>query len=426
MCSTYSADAHGLLSAGLSALAEQQPGELDGVALAEQLTELHRLSSVLAAQIVRRVAVFHTRGDAAAEGMTSTSAFLSYRLRMTRAEARQAVVTATRLTGLPGTAEAFAAGEISARHAGVLCDGAERIGVELLADAEPILLAAAAAVDPGRLRQIVRHLRYVVDVDGQDAEAAADFGKRGLYASTTFDGMIAVDGLLDPDTGAALMAAITSGPPPLAEDGRSAAQRRADRLGEVLRRAAAVEDGARTGGQPTQLTLTAGIETLQGVPGAPPAYLDWIGPLDVTTTRLLSCDCQVTGVVTDVHDGPLDVGWKHRTVTGAQRTALAVRDRHCQAPGCDRPHQWTDAHHVLPWYLGGRTDLDNLLLLCRRHHRAVHQEIWRIHALGRGRFRFELHRSPPRENDAIAQRAPAPAISALPPSAAQVGDYHGT
>ncbi|MBA3252563.1 MAG: HNH endonuclease, partial [Geodermatophilaceae bacterium] len=50
----------------------------------------------------------------------------------------------------------------------------------------------------------------------------------------------------------------------------------------------------------------------------------------------------------------------------AQRTAPAVRDKHCQAPGCDRPPQWCDAHHLKPWYHGGRTDLNNLILLCRR------------------------------------------------------------
>ncbi|MDQ3455206.1 MAG: HNH endonuclease, partial [Actinomycetota bacterium] len=46
------------------------------------------------------------------------------------------------------------------------------------------------------------------------------------------------------------------------------------------------------------------------------------------------------------------------------------------------------AHHLKPWYHGGRTDLNNLILLCRRHHRAVHQRTWRIHALGGGCFRF--------------------------------------
>ena len=60
-------------------------------------------------------------------------------------------------------------------------------------------------------------------------------------------------------------------------------------------------------------------------------------------------------------------------VSAAQRSALAVRDRHCRFPGCDRPGSWCDAHHVWHWSEGGPTDLDNLVLLCRRHHRMLHR-----------------------------------------------------
>lgn len=389
-----------LIEEGLAALAEMQPGELDGIALAAQLTDLQTLLSRLAAQMVRRIEVFHIRGDAAAEGMNSTAAFLTYKLRMSRAEARQQLAIATQLPRLTGTAAAFEKGEISARHAAVISIGAEQIGPDIVADAEPILLEVATTTDPGKLRRVVQHLRHVVDPNGEDEDAAARFDKRGLDVSTTFDGMVAVNGLLDPDTGAALFDAVNSGPPPSKEDRRSASQRRADRLGEVLR-----------GESPTQVTLTVGLEALQGARGKAPAYLKWLGPLDSATTRLFSCDCQVTGVITDRDGSPLNVGWKHRTVTAAQRTALAVRDEHCQAPGCDHPAQWCDAHHVIPWYDGGRTDLGNLVLLCRRHHRAVHHKVWRVHALGGGRFRFELLPRPPREHPSCAQRAPARSLT---------------
>lgn len=401
------------LASAIRTLAAAQPTDLDGIALAAELTELQRLANQLAAQVIRRVAVFHTRGDAAAEGMLSTAAFLTHRLRLTRADARQVVTTATTLPALPATTDAFEAGDISARHAGTICDGAERIGVEVLAAAEPILLEAAAVVDPGRLRRVVRHLRHVVDPEGEDADAAARFDKRGLYAAVTLDGMVSVDGLLDPDTGAIVLAALNSGPPPTSDDRRSPAQRRADRLGELLR--AHARYGSPTAGATDsprdaaalQLTLTADVETLRGIRGAAPALLDWIGPLDLTTSRLLACDCQVTGVVTDRTGGPLDVGWRHRTATPSQRKALALRDGHCRAPGCDRPPIWCDAHHVVGWYVGGRTDLDNLILLCRRHHRAVHQKVWTIHARGRGQFRFELNRRLPIAADPPFQRATA-------------------
>jgi HNH endonuclease len=57
---------------------------------------------------------------------------------------------------------------------------------------------------------------------------------------------------------------------------------------------------------------------------------------------------------------------------------LAVRDRSCRFPGCDRPPTWCDAHHIKHWLHLGRTDLENLILLCRRHHTLVHQRGFRI------------------------------------------------
>jgi hypothetical protein len=74
----------------------------------------------------------------------------------------------------------------------------------------------------------------------------------------------------------------------------------------------------------------------------------------------------------------LDVGYARRLATPAQRKALAVRDGGCVVPGCAKPAEWCEAHHVIGWAAGGRTDLDNLALLCSRHHTAVHAGVWRI------------------------------------------------
>jgi hypothetical protein len=75
---------------------------------------------------------------------------------------------------------------------------------------------------------------------------------------------------------------------------------------------------------------------------------------------------------------PLDVGRTSRVVTPAQRSALAVRDGGCVFPDCQRPLSWCDAHHLWHWLDGGPTDLDNLVLLCRAHHRTVHEGGWRL------------------------------------------------
>jgi HNH endonuclease len=72
------------------------------------------------------------------------------------------------------------------------------------------------------------------------------------------------------------------------------------------------------------------------------------------------------------------VGRTSRVVSAAQRAALVVRDGGCAVPGCDRPPGWCEAHHLVHWLHGGPTDLENLALLCRAHHRAVHEGGWRL------------------------------------------------
>jgi hypothetical protein len=74
----------------------------------------------------------------------------------------------------------------------------------------------------------------------------------------------------------------------------------------------------------------------------------------------------------------LNQGRKIYLPTMAQRTAVFLRDRHCQFPGCNRPAKWSDVHHIVWWETGGRTDYDNLLLLCGRHHHLVHEGGWRL------------------------------------------------
>jgi hypothetical protein len=74
----------------------------------------------------------------------------------------------------------------------------------------------------------------------------------------------------------------------------------------------------------------------------------------------------------------LDLGRSTRVVSRAQRRALVLRDGGCGFPGCDRPPQWCDAHHLRHWVKGGPTDLWNLVLLCRRHHVLCHEGGWHL------------------------------------------------
>jgi hypothetical protein len=108
------------------------------------------------------------------------------------------------------------------------------------------------------------------------------------------------------------------------------------------------------------------------------AEATWGAVLGPPALRRLSCDASLARVVLAADSQPLDVGRRSRTVPAAIRTALVVRDGGCVFPGCDRPPPWTDAHHVVHWADGGPTSLGNLALLCRSHHRTVHEGQWRL------------------------------------------------
>jgi 5-methylcytosine-specific restriction endonuclease McrA len=87
-------------------------------------------------------------------------------------------------------------------------------------------------------------------------------------------------------------------------------------------------------------------------------------------------------------DGPsavLDVGRTTRTIPSALRRAVVARDRTCASPGCYRPPEHCDVHHVVFWADGGDTSLDNLVLACRRHHRLIHQQGWQVTVDASGR-----------------------------------------
>jgi hypothetical protein len=234
--------------------------------------------------------------------------------------------------------------------------------------------------------------------------------------------MVAIDGLLEPEAGQILLTALDPlARPTTAEDQRSGAQRRADALTELARRS--LEGGRlpNSGGVRPQVTVTVELASLLGHPDLPGADGEWVEPLPTETARRLACDATVTRVLVTrqpTHDPdhgghhptreggaagdlaarlraavalppalggaptqPLEVGRATRVVSATQGTALAVRDGGCVFPGCDRPLAWCEAHHLRHWLHGGATDLANLVLLCRAHHRAVHDGGQHLHRL---------------------------------------------
>jgi hypothetical protein len=245
------------------------------------------------------------------------------------------------------------------------------------APAETIMVAAAKDLDPARFRVVTVQLRHYMDPDSVLDDANDSNELRFLHLSQTLDGVFYLNGRLDPEGGATLQTAFNAlSGPPAPDDKRSPRQRRADSLVELARQQLDHGNLPDVGGQRPHLAVTAELATLAMQPGSPAALLEWAQPIPAETARRLACDAAITPIVIESDQPRADR--TVRLVSGSQRKALVVRDRGCRFPGCDRPPDWTDAHHIQHWADGGPTEMKNLLLLCRRHHRMVHEEQWQL------------------------------------------------
>ena len=205
-CSGNLAKGLGLLAEVVDGLAAQDLDGLPDAALAEQTLGLRRLVDRLEGEWLRLLAAVDGRGAAGAEQAIpapSTASWLRGRLRLGATAAHSAVRTARALFRGPltRTAQALCAGELSAAHAAVLAAGTHDLPTRTTAEAEPVLVAAARRLDPPRLRQAVAHLQQATDPDGADAQAERRYGRRGLWVAPTVEGMVALQGLLEPEAG---------------------------------------------------------------------------------------------------------------------------------------------------------------------------------------------------------------------------------
>lgn len=414
--------------ASVRSLAAQSVAELPDAQVSAEVIALRELADAAEAAYLGRLAVFHARGLGQANGL-STRAWLRSKTNVAPGEATRAIKTATGLARLPGTAAALAEGAVRPGHAAAIVDAATMLGAEVVRDAEPTLIKAATHLDPTKLRIALRG--YGAAVDNPAAVRAAEHRdeNRWLDVATTIDGALAIQGVLGHEDGAIVTAAIGALTTPAGrDDSRTAAQRRADDLTQLCRHQLGCDQLPSHGGEPTHLTVITTLDTIQqhltdhatgpsaastgiaeggsaartgspepgdsGTAGGEPIANGGYGMLPDgsilrgETVRRMACDAKVTRLIVGPDSMPLDVGRSRRTVTPAQRKALRVRDSGCTFPGCDRPPEWCDAHHINFWSLGGRTDIAELTLLCRTHHTLIHEGHWRIHLTDPGRFHF--------------------------------------
>jgi uncharacterized protein DUF222/HNH endonuclease len=337
--------------------AEELRNELIRASHERDLIDLH--VSELAARYART-------DDYDEQGFVSPIDWIRFNCHMTAGAAADRVAVGEELARMPESVQALGKGEIGFAHLAVMARTAEALKDRF---DETVLVAQARQNSPGKFHYICRHYRHAADPKGYAAEQADQVENRRLSISTWIDGSVLLNGMFDPVGGAVLRTALE----PLARrsgasDYREREQRLADALVEL----------ASGGEQRAQIQVTSSVETLLGLVGAPGADLEFSLPISSRTVERLACDCSITRVLLDSESTVIDVGRSKRVVSAPALRALRARDGHCRWPGCDRPASWSAAHHVVHWSRGGSTDLENLILLCHRHHWMVHEGGWQL------------------------------------------------
>jgi hypothetical protein len=285
---------------------------------------------------------------------------------------------------LPSFEDALAAGTVSAGHVDAIAGAIRNLdeatqteflamGADLLADAE------RSGVDhfDRSCRDLARFLATASaassDADELDRQRAASKVKRSVDRQS---GMCTTIIQLDPVRDRALWSRIDTSRAQLRRrDGNS--RMAWDQLQvEALIEALGGGDGVD---RVPEITVLVDHDTLvDRLHARSVCETDQGTPLPVSTVRRLCCDAEIIPVMLNGNGQALEAGRSARTATRPQRQALRTMHRTCAYPSCSLPFDATRIHHVVPWYHGGSTDIDNLLPVCEHHHHLVHEGRWTL------------------------------------------------
>lgn len=322
------------------------------------------------------------------EGWTGTNScahWLSWACSMSPGTAREHVRVARAMTKMPVMSEEFGRGRLSYSKVRELTRiesmVPERELVELARTATASQLAKSVRGfrrhHPDRLRQeLRRRTRWYTDDDGSVVLQARLPAEEGALLIAALE---AAHDLLERVEDERLRAPVVASPgrntvtqsdallhlATLQLDASPAEISGADRHLVVVH----VDSQLLSGSNPD---TTVHSPDLTSAPAQGACQIQGVGGISVDTAARLACDAVVTTMVRSAGGAVLSHGRKHRLVQAAQRRALMVRDGQCRHPACHRT-TYLQAHHVIHWSRGGKTDLDNLILLCRFHHMACHE-----------------------------------------------------
>ena len=386
----------------LAAAREQLTG-IDLAALSrDELLDLMAALEIDARQrgavAVALVTELEARGVAAELGCSSTAVLLSERLRIGRREAAGRVRLAAQLgprramsgerlpARFPEVAAAVAEGAICDRHAALICRTITDLPDAVLEQAgavEATLVEHARTLNPDQLAVLTRTVRACLDPDGVLASERDHERRRHATLTVLPDGSGRLQAQLTGEATAVWQTILSTLARPVPDTGdgepdrRSAGQRRHDALLDAGRRLLRAGTLPAAAGAPATVLLTFTLDQVESRTGL--AATAHGGVISVPQALRIAAEADIVPVVLSDAGGVLGYGLTRRTASIGQRRALAARDGGCSFPGCDRPPDWCETHHVVAWVDGGRTDLDNLTLVCGFHHREHRKRGWTCH-----------------------------------------------
>ena len=354
-------------------------GELER--LGDEIAELSAHLDAATAHLLALIREFDARGGWNT-GFTSCAAWLGWRVGLDLGAARERVRVARALGTLPRLAQALARGELSYAKVRALT----RVATP---ETEQRLLAVGRAGTAMHVERIVRGWRRV-DRKAEAREAAQRHRTRALYVHHDEDGMVVVRGRLEPEVGALFLKALaaaretlyqrrrTGQAPPATrtDEPPTLGQQQADALALVAESALHQELDPGAPGERYQVVVHVDAAVLADPDQPGQSVLDGGERVSAETSQRLTCDASRTVMRHDEAGRVVEIGARTRTIPPALRRALHHRDPTCRFPGCHI--RFGQGHHIRHWAQGGPTTLSNLVLLCRRHHRAVHEEGYQV------------------------------------------------
>lgn len=388
-------------SAALKGVADVDPVFMT---VAEKEAALEALAVLDAQVAAERLAILAVASDVAeAHGARDVAAWVRSRARLDAGHPRADVVLAGELGRLPVVAAALREGLVSEAQAREICAGLrdvpDDVSAEELERAQVWLVEQAQAFGPRELRTLARKVFEVIAPDKADdherkvleREEQAARKRIHLTIRDAGDGTSYLRGRLSTADATRLKTYLHAFASPR-RVGPAVETERAPydvRLGEAFAQFLECVDPARLplhGGAATTVIVTMDLEAL--LEGVGVATTDAGVRITAGEARRLACTADLVPAVLGSKSEVLDLGRSARLYNKAQRKALVVRDGGCRAEGCTVEASWCEAHHLVEWSRGGRSDLVNAVLLCGHHHRRIHDDRYLHSRLPSGDVRF--------------------------------------